>query len=164
MQALLCPSCRSDLKERKLDSGAAWVCADCKGLSLNLAVLRAQVPRQVVRGFWSQVLEGSQLSERLCPSCEQSLWVVTSGGDPPLELDACAPCQLLWFDFHELTGVGGSEEATLSSEARSALAQAQLEVIAEGRAIQEQARALVLLAASEVWPHPLLAAHLFRRP
>src|SRR5262245_51780008 len=162
MQELSCPDCGTSLAETRLAVGASWSSARCKGLCLSLAVLRALIPRRVVRQFWSQVLERSPAtSGRACPSCRRPLRVIVSGGEPSIELDACFTCQLLWFDLDELAGVG-AKEPPLTPAARAALAHAQVEVASEARAIEELARAVVYLVASRIWPHPLMAAHLLR--
>ena len=163
MEPLLCPDCRTTLQERKLDPGAAWICKRCKGLSLNLAVLRTQVRAEVARAIWIAAVKEGTPSARRCPSCSQCFEAIRVGTSPTVEIDVCKFCQLLWFDLHELVTLGGRREPTLSFEARKAVALAELEVAKEAIEIAEQAEAVVKVLAAQIWPHPLMAAHFLRK-
>ena len=155
MDPLRCPICGVELQERRLDHGAAWVCPDCRGLSLNLGVLRRQIPDGRIREIWSAGMSAPTGSSRRCPSCRALLRVLALPGSPALELDLCKTCQLLWFDFSELLELGGQRENSLGPESRAAVGLAEVEVTREAFDLRQEAEAIMLFLASRIAPSPL---------
>jgi Zn-finger nucleic acid-binding protein len=98
-----CPTCHTALHVARDRSGAIWVCQECAGAAASLAVLRKRLKAGMAADFWRKVLDGSVASQRVCPSCGQSM----RGFAMPLDghtinLDLCKKCQFVWFDGGEL--------------------------------------------------------------
>jgi Zn-finger nucleic acid-binding protein len=120
-----CPECGTILGALPLSRGQALACRNCAGVCVNLAVLREHAPDAIVQGLWASARDAGRNSTRRCPSCENPLRTFeVPGASAALELDACARCQLLWFDGRELeqAGVTLPAEGQAENEARQARA------------------------------------------
>jgi Zn-finger nucleic acid-binding protein len=98
-----CPACSSALDRTSGPSGIVWVCPNCKGRAVNISLLRRQLNPQHFNRMWQTVLEAELHTDRKCPACEKPMVEVPITPPPdPLVLDACRPCQFVWFDASEL--------------------------------------------------------------
>lgn len=90
---LSCPRCRAALD-------AAHACPKCRGVAVNVAVLRQFAPADRVKRLWAALDEGAPGDP--CPSCARPLLVVPPYGERGVAIDVCRRCQLLWFDADKL--------------------------------------------------------------
>ena len=129
----ICPNCRSRLSRTQNELGVYWVCPECGGRAVNLAVMRKAVTPDFAYRLWNTAREGKSRVGRHCPTCNQSMReVVTSGLTGAMELDVCTRCQFVWFDPGELESApaaqpaprveASKEQAQLPQAAREALA------------------------------------------
>jgi Zn-finger nucleic acid-binding protein len=103
MSGYSCPRCRSSLVARTAKSGTAWMCPDCDGVLMRLGVLRLRVDSSAIHGLWKRAAVAPASAKRLCSLCSQPLrgWRESIRG-VEVELDACASCEVLWFDRGEV--------------------------------------------------------------
>ena len=142
----ICPNCRGRLTRTQNELGVYWVCPECSGRAVSLAVLRKAVAAEFVYRVWSAARDGVGATGRRCPTCDQRmLEVAVSPAEDSLKLDVCKRCQFVWFDPGELESAPPAppqprkadecEESRLPQEAREALA------IYQAQQIGVQARA-----------------------
>lgn len=111
----LCSMCQRPLVRTEQHPGVIWCCPECGGRAVGLGLLRKRVPARVVNALWQDALQArSSVSRpRPCPLCTQAMREVTAPDmSPPVHLDVCLPCQMIWFD-------GGEEGALPPLAART---------------------------------------------
>ncbi len=123
-----CPRCRTGLTLEKEPTGLAFTCPRGHGDALTVPVLRKRLARTTVNTLWQTARTARQRSTVRCPSCEHTTAPVplpraavrrpASPPDAPADaeapttsgavaaddvvVDACALCQVVWFDAGEL--------------------------------------------------------------
>lgn len=133
----VCPTCNAQLSRVRGDAGVFWACPRCGGRALALALLRKTAAKGYVNRLWRSARDAKGAAGRRCPVCDKPMVEVPTASDAKaLKLDVCLACQFVWFDPKEYEGVQaaapqGGEEPELPLEARTALAMAQVERIAE---------------------------------
>lgn len=101
--AYRCLTCALDLVRSQLDSGSSWVCTGCGGFAVTMAVIRKHATPNVANMLWTRAYHSPCRSDRGCPSCFQASKRFEVEDDRGLvELDACIPCQVIWFDPAEI--------------------------------------------------------------
>jgi len=136
---MLCTHCRRRLVRAKTArSGVLWVCPDCKGRAVSIALLRRSVDPDSVRQLWSRSRGGPSNPDRRCPSCTRPMVAVNVSDKKDgsiLELDVCRSCQFVWFDSKELSRLPKPPpppvEPELPERAREILARDKIRRIAE---------------------------------
>jgi len=100
-------------------------------MAVNLALLREEKTREIVRELWSQSAD-KEPDGVLCPGCERAMIEVTCdlGKGMTLRLDLCRTCQMIWFDTKEFER-WPPREATLSLEAQQAVGRMESDVQAQ---------------------------------
>ena len=145
---LACPVCGSSLSQAKGPRGIVWVCPSCQGRAVNVSLLRHLIDRQHFNRLWQTAWEGEVRTDRKCPGCQKPMVEVPLRPPPdPLVLDACRPCQFVWFDASELENIPpappepkpGEDFRNLPFEAREAIAVQKVRRMAE-EARREEAR------------------------
>jgi hypothetical protein len=99
-----CPICATPLQTIPQREGVFFHCSTCQGRVLTIPQVR-----RVAGDHFSVVLlrllkTASALSEHRCSFCGQPLRVLPCH-DPPLELEGCRPCNLVWFDRQKFESV-----------------------------------------------------------
>lgn len=70
---------------------------------MTLPVLRRLIDEATLRGLWRGAVTMEFLGDRSCPACRRAMVEVeVAGTDGPVAVDACRPCQLVWFDAAEM--------------------------------------------------------------
>lgn len=101
---LACPLCRERLVNDHDHRGICWSCRQCGGELFTAGSLRSSHPlgmasvQQAARHDLGQ-------SARACPMCRHGMARVQAGGPPPMPLDVCDPCRVVWFDRTEYEAV-----------------------------------------------------------
>src|SRR5205085_2097560 len=99
-----CPLCLIPLRTMRQREGIYFLCERCQGR----AVAIPQIRRVAGDHFATQLLrtinqtQGPEL--RPCPFCSRPMKQFTIAA-PPLTLDACRSCAVVWFDHDEFEAV-----------------------------------------------------------
>ena len=103
-----------------------------------MGALRQFAPADRVNALWQETWRGAVPSPLDCAACGVKMRRVTvPAGAGDLELDACKPCQSIWFDTGELASLSPerqaptTDETTIPEEARRALGEAMAAEIAK---------------------------------
>jgi len=120
-----CPRCAVPLEARKLNGALDYGCLSCDGHAVTLGALRKRAEKPTVSGLWRMAASSLGAGEGPgCPSCSQSMTVLTLSADDlkqlgappsdepaPLVLDVCRGCYLVWFDWAEQERLAGPAPA-----------------------------------------------------
>jgi Zn-finger nucleic acid-binding protein len=116
MEVLDCPACGTKLTPRTSQGGNAWSCSGCRGGLLRLTALDAQLGERASEEIWHRARAANRISERRCTRCGKAMQTWNeAAGSQLVELDGCADCALIFFDFGEIGKVKGFHPR-LSSE------------------------------------------------
>lgn len=95
-----CPACTSELRAFDTTAGRVMRCETGHGTSISLPVLRRRFDETVA--LW-RAASRQPKGGRPCPSCTSPMRTFSwESGAEHVELDACSPCQLVWFDAAEI--------------------------------------------------------------
>ena len=96
----LCPSCKVDLITVRLRDGIYFACDQCGGKAVTVPQVRRTIGEKLTQDLMRKIRNTTTSCERECPYCNrfmlQFYWE-----NPPLQLEACKPCNLVWFDAQE---------------------------------------------------------------
>jgi Zn-finger nucleic acid-binding protein len=107
--------------------GLFYFCSTCNGRALTIPQVRRVIGDRLAAKLLRLMKLSRRESERACPFCAQPMLVIQTH-DPPLELDACGRCSVVWFDAPTYEALPeGSVETTAS------LALQATEIVAETR-------------------------------
>ncbi len=84
--------------------GIFYICPVCDGRAVTLPQIRRVAGDRLAVSLLRQINRTSQTTDRPCPFCTSPMRVIQSA-EPALELDACRPCGVVWFDPHEFEAV-----------------------------------------------------------
>ena len=122
-----CPICAKPLDTIRQREGLFYLCAGCNGRALTVPQVRRVLGDRLAARLLRLMKLSRRPGERACPFCAQRMLVIQSQ-EPPLELDACASCSVVWFDAPSYeTLPEGAVETT------SSLALQATEIVAEMR-------------------------------
>lgn len=114
-----------------------WVCPECEGHAINLALLRQRADAAAVIRLWQTARTAGRDSEVRCPACRQGMKeVMFVPKTEPVRIDVCERCQFLWFDGRGLQELPkysppAPVKERLPQKAREALAAWEVERIRE---------------------------------
>jgi membrane associated rhomboid family serine protease len=109
-----CPACGASLRTIRQRDGIFFECADCHGRAITLPQIRRVAGDRYTTSLLRQINANENAAGRGCPFCTRQMRRFTSK-EPPLELDACKTCGVVWFDPFEFNAV--PETAVESPEA-----------------------------------------------
>ena len=92
-----CPICTSPLETARQREGVFYPCRSCNGRAVTVSQIRHVLGERVAMKLLRLMKLGARPSPRECPFCSEPMGVVNSQ-EPPLELDACRKCNVVWFD------------------------------------------------------------------
>jgi len=98
-----CPADRVSLQRVRIGTGGfVWACPQCHGRAIAMPVLRRHFAAEAARAVWQETF-GQEASRVACPSCQRKTNAVSVAfdGGPPVALDVCRSCALVWFDPDE---------------------------------------------------------------
>jgi membrane associated rhomboid family serine protease len=127
-----CPTCGKNLVATARDGATVFACEDCDGAAVTLESIRRFARPERFIALREGIREGGPDSKRACPSCARSMHRIDLREGPAvLELDACTPCRLVWFDRGETRAVvapnGPPPPAEMPLEGKRLLAMAMIE-------------------------------------
>lgn len=90
--------------------GLFFHCPDCQGRAVTFPQIRRVAGDRFTTQFLREINANEHLGDRSCPFCLRPMRRFHSP-EPLLELDACKPCGVVWFDPQEFEAVpeGGVE-------------------------------------------------------
>lgn len=124
-----CPHCAASLHTTHYREGLFFVCPECQGRAVTLPQLRRVAGDRYATAMLRQMNRTTAFTRLPCPFCQSPMRAIVSE-EPPLELDACKPCGVVWFDPLEFEAVPeGVLESPDAAHLRGleALAQRKLE-------------------------------------
>lgn len=130
-----CPTCLTALRTVRQREGIYFACETCGGRAVTVPQIRRVAGDRFATGLLRRINMATVTTARTCPFCSQRMRQFQIP-QPELTLDACKPCDVVWFDPSEFEAVPeGSLETTdnLELRGREALALHKIEVLAEQR-------------------------------
>jgi membrane associated rhomboid family serine protease len=113
--------------------GIFYLCPGCDGRAVTVPQIRRAAGDRVATSLLRQINRTLQPSARGCPFCTSPMRLIQSDS-PILELDACRPCGVVWFDPQEFEQLPeGAIESTDSMQLRAIEAQATSQIERERR-------------------------------
>src|SRR5437016_6718047 len=122
-----CPICSKALETTRQREGIFYPCRVCDGRAVTLSQIRHVLGDRVATKLLRLMKLSRRQSQRLCPFCGKSMLIVSTQ-EPPLELDACRGCNLVWFD-----GPTYESLPQLTLETTNSIAMQATEIIALAR-------------------------------
>jgi Zn-finger nucleic acid-binding protein len=136
VSSLLCPHCRTALAPGSHEGARFDSCPSCRGVAVNVALLRQFAPPQRVRAIWLNLPDGQPGPP--CPSCARPLVdTAAPAGLATIRLGVCRPCQVIWFDAGELAAFS-PQRAAPAPKPREFTPQAEEAVALERIAAKER--------------------------
>lgn len=96
----LCPHCRTGLRTIRQREGLFYLCPICNGRAVTLPQIRRVAGDRYATSLLRRINQPTVPGEVQCPFCAAAMRRVFSD-DPPLELDSCKRCGVIWFDPEE---------------------------------------------------------------
>ena len=92
-----CPICAKPLETVRQREGVFYPCPACSGRAVTISQIRHVLGDRVATKLLRLMKLSRSQNEHLCPFCNSPM-VVLNTQEPPLELDACRTCSVVWFD------------------------------------------------------------------
>jgi Zn-finger nucleic acid-binding protein len=135
-----CPICAKLLHTVRQREGLFYHCASCNGRALTIPQVRRVLGDRLAGKLLRLMKLSRRESERACPFCAERMLVVSTQ-EPPLELDACRLCSVVWFDAptYEALPEGTVETtASLALQATEIVAEMRLKELKEREQEREE--------------------------
>jgi len=119
--------------------GLFYLCPVCQGRAVTIPQIRRVTGDHFATGLLRQINRNSTFGKKQCPFCSRQMRLFHSN-TPPLELDACKGCGVVWFDAQEFETVPEGAVASvheLRMQGIEALARHRLENLQERDQINE---------------------------
>jgi len=140
-----CPNCASELHTIRQREGLLFLCPACHARAVTLPQIRRVAGDRFATRLLRQINANQHFGNRPCPFCTQQMRLFHSE-EPPLELDACKTCGIVWFDSLEFEAVPeGAVESPDAARLRG------IEAEATWRLEQSKERGLTEEAPDESW-------------
>jgi len=140
-----CPNCAEPLNTIRQREGLFFHCPVCNGRAVTLPQIRRVAGDKFAANLLRQINANHYFGDRSCPFCMRRMRLFHSP-EPPLELDACKTCGVVWFDPQEFETVPeGMAESPDAARLRG------IEAEATWRLEQMKERGLTNDAPDETW-------------
>lgn len=96
----LCPHCRTGLRTVRQREGLFYYCPICHGRAVTLPQIRRVAGDRCATSLLRRINQSTGPGGAHCPFCAMAMRRVFAA-EPPLELDSCKPCGVVWFDANE---------------------------------------------------------------
>src|SRR5205823_12880130 len=119
-----CPVCVTPLRTIRQREGIYFLCDQCSGRAVTVPQIRRVAGDAFATKLLRKINTATQIGDRRCPFCTRIMSRVGTD-NPVLELDACKPCNLIWFDPQEFETIPEpvvESPAELPLRAREAIA------------------------------------------
>lgn len=135
-----CPICSKPLETVRQREGLFYFCSTCNGRALTVPQVRRVLGDRLAAKLLRLMKLSRREAERVCPFCTEPMLVIRAA-EPPLELNACRPCSVVWFDAptYEALPEGTVETtASLALQATELVAEIRLKELKEREREREQ--------------------------
>jgi Zn-finger nucleic acid-binding protein len=92
-----CPICKKQLETVPQRHGVFFHCPSCDGRALTIAQIRRVAGDHFAVRLLRLLKSKQDRSDTACPFCEQRL-ILFKVQEPPMDLQGCRPCSIVWFD------------------------------------------------------------------
>ena len=99
-----CTDCATPLRTIRQREGIFFFCDQCSGRAVTLPQIRRVAGDQFATRLLHKIDTSTEVTGRRCPFCLGKMRRFYSD-NPLLELDACKPCEVVWFDAREFEAV-----------------------------------------------------------
>src|SRR2546427_8982742 len=99
-----CPICAAPLRTIRQCEGIYFLCDECGGRAATVPQVRRVCGDRFATQLFRQINRATGTTLRICPFCERPMRQFQIS-EPPLTLDACKPCTLVWFDSSEFEAI-----------------------------------------------------------
>ncbi len=99
-----CPNCGTSLNTMRQRDGLFYLCPGCQGRAVTFPQIRRVTGDRFVTGLIREINRNATRADKSCPFCQRQMRLFSSAA-PPLELDACKTCNVVWFDSQEFEAV-----------------------------------------------------------
>ena len=114
-----CPVCGSPLETRRQREGLAYPCNVCLGRAMTLSQVRQVFGESLATKLLRLIKLGRHGGTRRCPFCAQLMLRIQTE-QPPLVLEACRSCSVIWLDDPTYESLPQLTCETLNSRAMQA--------------------------------------------
>lgn len=128
-----CTTCGSALRTVRQREGIYFFCDGCASRAVTVPQIRRVTGDRVATDLLRKINRATMLGERRCPFCSRPM-LRFDLEEPEMQLDACKPCNLIWFDAREFESLPeGAVESVeeLELRGREALAVHKVEMLTE---------------------------------
>jgi membrane associated rhomboid family serine protease len=132
-----CPICSTPLRTIRQREGVCFFCEQCNGRAVTVPQIRRVAGDQFATQLLRQINRATDPSSRVCPFCSGHMRQF-SIRDPPLVLDSCRTCGVVWFDPQEFEAV---PEGAIEAPDQLVLRGREAFAVEKVRQIREQAEA-----------------------
>jgi membrane associated rhomboid family serine protease/Zn-finger nucleic acid-binding protein len=92
-----CPNCQIHLRTIREIEGLYYRCDQCGGRAETMQQIRRTVGDRYISGMVRRVNTATEISPRACPFCASPMKLLQLP-NPPLALESCRTCSMIWFD------------------------------------------------------------------
>lgn len=128
-----CPLCHAALRTIRQREGIFFLCDECNGRAVTIPQIRRVAGDQFATRLLWQINRAPNVTARPCPFCRRPMKQFQNS-EPPLTLDTCRLCGVVWFDRSEFEAIPeGAIEShdELVLRGREALAAEKVRQLAE---------------------------------
>lgn len=100
----ICPECHTSLRTVRQREGIFFACDQCGGRAVTAPQMRRVAGDRFAAQLVRDINRAAGVTARLCPFC-QGRMKEFQNARPPLTLDACRPCGVVWFDPSEFEAI-----------------------------------------------------------
>lgn len=129
----ICPACHEPLRTVRQREGIYYTCDQCGGRAVTVPQVRRVAGDRFAMQLLREINHAELVTERYCPFCLAAMKQFQNA-QPPLTLDSCRKCGVVWFDPSEFEAIPEGVIETpdeLELRGREALALEQAKQIAQ---------------------------------
>jgi Zn-finger nucleic acid-binding protein len=143
-----CPICNKELETVPQRQGVFFHCPGCDSRALSIPQLRRVAGDHFAVKLLRLLKMKQQRSNSLCPFCNQRLTLFKLQ-EPPMDLQGCRPCNIVWFDAQNYRSV---PEWTVANNTSVSMQDIETESLRRLKELKEREKAQ---AAEEKRKHSL---------
>ena len=122
-----CPICSNPLETARQHEGIFYPCRTCEGRAVTISQIRHVFGDRIATKLLRLIRLSRLSSPHLCPFCAKPM-LLLSVQEPPLDLESCRSCSVVWFDLPTYTSL-----PELTDETTNSISMQATEIIALNR-------------------------------
>ena len=95
-----CPDCQTSLETVRQRDGIYFLCQNCQGRAVTVPQVRRIAGERLTAELMRKIRNATSTGVRPCPHCRAFMRQFYLE-NPPIHLDACKACNMVWFDAQE---------------------------------------------------------------